>query len=85
MGIELVDLACPWEDVADLGGEPPSWRVAKKLVSMGAAGIIIPSFASHATLNDVNAVFWDWSHRKPHRVRIIDNHGRLPKNDRSWR
>jgi hypothetical protein len=29
VGVKLEDMACPWEDIASLGGgEPPSWQIA---------------------------------------------------------
>jgi RES domain-containing protein len=84
VGVSLSDLACAWEDLASLGKEPPSWRIADQLMALGVAAMVVPSFASHAGASDINVVFWTWSRRKPHRVRIIDDLGRLPKNDRSW-
>jgi RES domain-containing protein len=84
-GIDPADLACAWQDFATRGLKPPSWAVAARLVAAGTAGIVVPSFASGATAADVNAVFWDWSADPPHRVRVIDDDRRLPRNDRSWR
>lgn len=85
LGIESGELACAWEDMADRGIDPPSWRVARQLLHVGYAGIIVPSFAHGASAKDVNAVFWRWSDSPPHQVLVIDDHGRLPKDDRSWR
>jgi len=30
-------------------------------------------------------VFWTWGDSKPHLVQVIDDLGRLPRNDQSWR
>ncbi|GAN80552.1 hypothetical protein Aam_051_016 [Acidocella aminolytica 101 = DSM 11237] len=78
------DLACAWEDMASRGLTPPSWDIAKHLPAAGVAGIIVPSFAAGATIDDRNLVFWNWSDVLPHRVTVIDDDHRLPKDDRSW-
>ncbi len=85
LGVTLEDMACAWEDIASHGKEPPSWRIADRLISIGAAAIVTPSFASHAGQSDINVVFWKWSRRKPHKIRVVDDYSRLPKDDRSWR
>jgi len=79
------DLACAWEDLAARGAEPPSWALARRLIGEGRAGIIVPSFAAGAAADDVNAVFWRWSDDPPHQVRVVDDAGRLPRDDLSWR
>lgn len=84
LGISHADLSCAWEDLADRGLEPPSWTLARQLHAAGHAGILIPSFAHGASPNDVNAVFWRWSDTPPHQVRVVDDEGRLPRNDASW-
>lgn len=84
-GIAPADLACAWEDMADRSLKPPSWAIARRLSAEGHAGIIVPSFAPGATAEDRNVVFWRWSADTPHQVRIVDDHYRLPQDDRSWR
>jgi RES domain-containing protein len=78
-------LACPWEDMAARGVRPPSWVLADRLLAAGHAGALVRSFAPGAAQDDVNAVFWRWSDAAPHKVRAIDHHERLPRDDRSWR
>ena len=85
LGIAAADLACAWEHLAAMGKEPPSWQVADRLVAAGHAGIKVPSFAAGATGLDVNVVFWRWAPTPPHQVRVIDDEGRLPRNDLSWK
>ncbi len=51
----------------------------------GQAGILVPSFAPEATEADHNLVLWRWSDRRPHRGRVFDPTGRLPKDQLSWR
>ncbi len=84
-GIDPAELACAWEDLADRGEMPPSWALSRRLAEAGHAGIIVPSFAPGAGANDRNAVFWRWSDAPPHQVRVVDDHLRLPRDDRSWR
>ena len=85
MGIGPRDLSCAWEDLTDRGREPPSWLIADNLIAQGAAGIVVPSFAHRAGPGDRNLVFWTWSSDRPHKVSVIDDHGRLPSDDSSWR
>lgn len=84
-GITTADLACAWKDLATRGISPPTWLLADRLGKAGVAGIVVPSFASKATAQDVNAVFWDWEPEPPHQVRVIDDEHRLPKDTSSWR
>lgn len=84
-GVRVDDIACAWEDLTTRGLEPPSWALAKRLVDAGCAGIVVPSFASGATVRDLNLVLWDWSTTRPHRVRVVEDESRLPRDDRSWR
>lgn len=85
LAIAREDLSCAWEDQSGLGMTPPSWRIADRLIASGAAGMLVNSFAPGAGPGDVNAIFWSWEAEPPHRVRTIDDHGRLPLNDLSWR
>ena len=83
-GVEPADLTCSWKDLSTRGKLPPSWAMARRLAAAGTAGIVVPSFASGATRADINAVFWTWSADPPHRVHVIDDEGRLPRNQSSW-
>lgn len=84
-GVSAAELACPWETIAAAGAIPPSWQLARRLMAAGAAGLVVPSFAVGASERDVNVVFWRWSSEPPHQLRAIDDHRRLPRDDRSWR
>jgi RES domain-containing protein len=66
------------------GVEPPSWRLAKRLIAERYAGIVVPSFAPGAGPSDRNVVFWQWSTVVPHKVLVIDDEARLPRDGRSW-
>jgi RES domain-containing protein len=43
-----------------------------------------PSFAPGAGSADRNVVFWRWSDTPPHKVKVIDDEARLPRDGRSW-
>jgi RES domain-containing protein len=84
-GVAQADLACPWKDFSTRGMKPPSWSITERLVAAGIAGVIVPSFAKGAVAADINVVFWNWAPDPPHRVRVIDDDRRLPKDGSSWR
>lgn len=83
-GVALDELFCQWElDLAE-GRDPASWTVAKRLIAAGAAGILVPSFATGARPDMANLVLWKWGPDLPHRVTVYDPSGRLPKDQLSW-
>ncbi len=84
LSVSHSDLACAWEDMARRGLVPPTWALSKRLMAGGASGVIVQSFAVGTTRNNVNVVFWRWGQDMPHRVAVIDDHDRLPRNRRSW-
>ena len=83
-GASSTDLACSWKDLSTRGENPPSWVLANRLIAGGCSGVVVPSFASGAATADVDVVFWSWGARRPHQVRVIDDHGRLPRTGASW-
>lgn len=85
VGTSLAELGCAWEEMASRGEPPPSWRIAERLIKAGCAGIMVPSFAHGATGRDINVIFWDWTETPPHKIRVVDDEDRLPKDDSSWR
>jgi RES domain-containing protein len=85
LGVTAADLSCSWEGIALSGYVPPSWSLARRLFAHGVAGILVPSFAPGAGPADINAVFWRWSDHPPHQVKVVDDQGRLPRDDSSWR
>lgn len=83
-GVTLGEMACAWALDLCEGREPASWRVAKRLRSEGAAGLLAPSFAHHARPDMMNLVLWRWGRDRPHKVDVHDPSGRLPKDQLSW-
>ncbi len=84
VGVDEEDMACPWFADAAAKREPASWRLARRHIAGGAAGLIAPSFVRGADSGDVNLFFWYWSDRFPHKVEVFDPSGRLPKSQLSW-
>jgi len=84
-GIVRETLGAPWADLADQGQEVPTWTIADRLRSAGAAAVIVPSFAVGAIpARDVNVVFWRWGDQPPHQVQVVDDLRRLPRDGSSW-
>ena len=82
--VSEADLRCPRWKVDMCGGTvPASHALADRLVAAGFAGMRVPSFAPGAGPDDVNLVLWRWSDRRPSRVVLIDDEGRLTKMRRS--
>ncbi len=88
LGIAADALATPWEDLASRGIEPPTWALARRLIAVGAAACLAPSFAPGTGPEDRNLILWRplWPGEAQDdcRIEVIDDLGRLPKDDRSW-
>ncbi|WP_020503776.1 RES family NAD+ phosphorylase [Lamprocystis purpurea] len=84
LGIAADVLATPWEDLASCGIESPTWILARRLIGAGAAACLAPSFAPGVGPQDRNLILWRWQAQDDCRVEVIDDLGRLPKDDRSW-
>ena len=82
--LAVADLSCPWEDMAHRGLTPPTWGFASSAIASRQAGAVFPSQATGARPDDVNVVFWKWGEAKPHRVAVIDDLRRLPRDQSSW-
>lgn len=72
-GIDRNDAFAPWQEIAESGGTPASWRVRDQLVALGARGLIDPSRQSpglwHLCLFDWNtadAATVNVVHQLPH-------------------
>ncbi|TJV16065.1 MAG: hypothetical protein E5Y07_18660 [Mesorhizobium sp.] len=83
--IALEDMACAWATALSDGKRPASWSVYDRLQSRSMAGIVVPSFAPSAEMEDRNLVLWDWGPDLPHKVAVFDPSGRLPKDQLSLR
>lgn len=83
--VTLEQLGCAWERLAGDRKSVPTWALADRLIANGCAGVIVPSFASRARSEDRNLVLWSWSRNPPHRLQVIDDERRLPRDQASWR
>jgi RES domain-containing protein len=83
-GVELATMASVWALDLSNGREPASWAVARRFIADGAAGILVPSFASGARPDMTNLVLWEWGPDLPRKVQVYDPSGRLPKDQTSW-
>jgi RES domain-containing protein len=84
LGVAAADLAAPWEDLAVRGLDPPTWVLARRLIAAGAAGILAPSFAPGTGAADRNLILWHWDDAGDCRVQVVDDFGRLPRDESSW-
>ncbi len=84
-GIGFKELDCPWFALLAAGKDPPTWPIVRRLFGEGKAGILVPSYAPGATVDDHNLVLWRWGEDPPHKVDVFDPSGRLPKDQLSWR
>ncbi|MDQ0391773.1 RES family NAD+ phosphorylase [Labrys monachus] len=82
--VTLADLACAWALDRASRRKPASWTATERLTEAGAAGILVPSFASGARPGMDNLVLWRWGDGLPHRVSVHDPSGRLPHDQSSW-
>lgn len=82
--VTLAQLSCAWERLAGDRKTVPTWELADRLIAAGCTGVIVPSFASRATADDRNLVLWSWSREAPHRLEVIDDEQRLPRDQSSW-
>lgn len=77
-GVNESELRCEtWESEMLEGRVPPSQALADRLIAAGHVGMLVPSFARGAGLNDFNLVLWQWGPEPPARVVLIDDEGRL--------
>jgi RES domain-containing protein len=83
--VDFDEMACAWASSLADGRRPPSWSIHDKLKAQGIAGICVPSFAPGAEAEDRNLVLWVWGPELPHKVKVVDPSGRLPKDQLSWR
>ncbi len=84
LGVVFEDLACPWAMLALERKPVSSQQLAARLIAEGQAGVLVPSFAVGSGPDSHNLVLWRWGPKLPHRVRVHDPSGRLPKSQLSW-
>ena len=76
------DLLCPdWRTVMYGGAVPALQALADRLIASGFVGMLVRSFAAGARREDVNLVFWRWGDRRPSRIVVVDDQGRLARTE----
>ena len=80
VGIDAIMLADnSWRDQMKATGETVTQAFARRLIALGHYGLLVKSFASGATADDVNLVLWTWGDALPSRLTLIDDEGRLSR------
>lgn len=82
--VNLDDMSCAWAAALSKNDRPASWSIYDRLYRQGVGGILVPSFAPGSEATDLNLVLWNWGPDLPHKVRVFDPNGRLPKDQLSW-
>lgn len=78
--ITPADLAAStWRDEMRADGVARTQVFAMRLMSAGFHGLLVRSFAAGTTADDMNLVLWRWGEAAPHRLRVIDDDGRLAR------
>lgn len=83
--VTLDDLGCAWAMALAEGTRPASWAIYERLRERNVAGILVPSFAPGAEIEDKNLVLWQWGAELPHQIIVHDPSGKLPQDQLSWR
>lgn len=81
--ISLKEMACDFRYLKAKKLIPPTWKMVDFLIKNNKAGIVVPSFAPLASKDMKNLVLWKWGD-STHKIKVIDDHHRLPKNQNSW-
>lgn len=84
-GISEAEMACAWELMVAMGLRPPTWSMADRLIADNYSGILAPSYAKNTPPTAKNMILWNWADLPPHQVILIDDDGRLPKDQESWK
>jgi RES domain-containing protein len=81
-GVDEAALRCPWKRIAFVQrARPPTWDIADRLLTAGAAGIRVPSVQP---IGGINLVLWQWNDAPERRVAALDLLGDLPRDQSSW-
>lgn len=72
---------CEWRAFLDAGREPPTHKLARRLLKAGADGVIYPS---HMSPGGACVALWRWNAGQAPRLSVIDPEGRLPRTAASW-
>ena len=68
-GSDLGDAIAPWQEIGREGGVPRSWKVRKRLESLGIKGLIDPSRKAPGRWH---LVLFSWNHDSHSRVFLLE-------------
>ncbi|MBT9160594.1 MAG: hypothetical protein DDT26_01881 [Dehalococcoidia bacterium] len=81
-GLMPADLADPdWREAMRGGRPAPTQAFAARLKDAGIHGLLVPSFAPGADVDDLNLVVLAWNGDFGPTLRVIDNENRLARPD----
>lgn len=79
-GMDAEALADPtWRDEMKTKGEARTQAFARGVMADGYDALLVRSFASGASAEDLNLVLWRWNDGGSSRLALIDDEGRLSK------
>lgn len=82
VGIDPAQLHAPWKTILLVHrGIPPGWRIAERLIGLGANGVLAPSVRS---VGGTNLVLWRWNDTPTRVVVALDPQTDLPRDRSSW-
>jgi RES domain-containing protein len=79
-GVDDATLGDPsWREQMRSGGVATTQVFAQTAARAGYSALLVRSFAAGATVDDLNLVLWQWGDDSPHKLRLIDDEGRLAR------
>jgi RES domain-containing protein len=82
LGVEPAARYAPWKAIHLAQRRvPPGWRIAETLISLGAAGVLVPSIQM---AGGTNLVLWHWNDAPGRTVVALDPQTDLPRDGSSW-
>ena len=79
-GMDAATLAeMSWRDQMKTTGEATTHAFAGRLMASGHMGLIVRSYATGSSADDMNVVLWKWGDRLPSRLTLIDDENRLSR------
>ncbi len=81
LGLDAAIHDCEWRQLLDLGREPQTHRVRRRLMKSGFDGVVYPSVMSRGGRC---VALWRWNGKGQPRLLAVDPEHRLPTSPASW-